>query len=202
MKVLLHYVGNATYNEKLFKLEAKKYGVNRAIPKNLALKLKPGDIVLLAFKVKDGAKVFGYMIVEGFTIPSSIAEKIGGKCQEVNAVEERGCGTIVIKKRCEVDDWSKVVELLKHYDTKVFVYGRFRSLEPFIIPAKFTLSGQWIDIEKDLPREAVLPIIRAYEETEYYRRPYTPETVKRRLLAIHTSTGGLSRWLGDAGKTS
>ena len=52
MKVLLHYVGNATYNEKLFKLEAKRYGVNRAMPKNLALKLKPGDIVLLAFKVK------------------------------------------------------------------------------------------------------------------------------------------------------
>jgi len=197
MRVLLHYVGNATYDESLFKAEARKYGANRALPRSLALKLRPGDIVLLAFKVKTGARVFGYMIVEGYTVPTHVAEQVGGECHETYVAEHRGCGTIIITKVCKVDDWTKVVEAVKKCDTKVFVYGRFRELEPFIIPVKFTMSGQWLDLDSDLPREAVMPIVRAYNDMMYTRRSYTPSHLRRRLLTMHSASGGLARWFGD-----
>jgi len=91
VKVLLHFVGKSTYDEKLFKIEAKKYGVNRALPPDLALKLKPGDIVLLAFKDNEGARVFGYMVVEGYTLGEEILSQLSNiVCHDINTVEERG----------------------------------------------------------------------------------------------------------------
>ena len=200
MKVLLHYVGKATYNEELFKKEARRYGVNRALPKALALKLKPGDIVLLAFKVKEGAKVIGYMVVSGYTLPNDIAKKVGEDIvdwQEGPAViEHRGCGTIIISGKGYVKDWDALVERLKSIEEnfKIFVAGKFYELQPFILNKKFTMSGIWIDVEKELPKERVEPLLRVFDEKRYQREPYRTDEEKRKLLEKYRNKN-LLEWL-------
>jgi len=205
MKVLLHFIGKSTYDEKLFKKEAKKYGANRALPKALALKLKPNDIILLAFKTKQGAKVIGYMVVNGYTLPSEITKKINKeniKWTNNGRIEIRGCGIINITSTGFVKDWDKLIEDLKKIkeNFKIFVHGKFYEITPFILNKKFTMSGTWIDIDKELPRETKEAIIRVYNEHDYKRKQYTTEEEKRKLTGLY-DTIPLTRWLNER-KTS
>jgi len=205
VKALLHFVGHATYDERLFKLEAKRFGVNRALPPGLAYKLRPGDIVLLAFKYRGGARVFGYMVVRGYTVPASLLGKLSGvACSSTSIVEPRACGTITIVATCRVDDWDRVVEALRRTGkVKVFVYGDFYEVEPFVIPRRFTMSGTWVDIDRELPAQVREVILRAYDSGTYAKRPYTSKKLRRKLLQYY-STEPLVRWAnaGEASKGS
>jgi hypothetical protein len=207
MKVLLHFVGKSTYDEELFKLEAMKYGVNRALPLGLALKLRPGDIVLLAFKDKEGAKVFGYMIVEGYTIGEEIMRQLNNiECDDVNKAEDRGCGTIFITRVCHPKaDWDTLAEEIKRLaqgkKVKIFVRGRFYEIKPVVLKnVKFTLSGKWVEVdwlETQLAQvvEQIKPSLRGYVESRYVKRDYTTEDLKRVLKLKHI--GGnetLAKW--------
>ncbi len=217
MRVLLHFIGKATYSEELFKAEAKKYGVNRALPPRLALKLKPGDIILLAFKERDYARVFGYMVVDGYTISSNVLDMLGKygqpglECTSVDIIEKRGCGDIRIISVCTPQSkWEYFTEKLKNIvdslnNVKIFVHGKFYELTPFTIRAKFTMCGMWVDI-KDLPAnvvDAIKPCVRVFDDKTYNRRIWTPSKLKTKLTRIHSNIESqLTRWIKSVGQAS
>jgi len=198
MKYLLHFVGKSTYNEKLFIKEAKRLGVSRALPFPIAKKLY-GKLMLLAFKTNEGAKVIGYTIVSGYTLPSSILTEALAKAG-INPYEYkvangscviiRGCGSYVVTTRVYVDgeNIQKVLEALaemwKEKKFKVFVNGAFYPIKSFIVKdAKFTRSVTSIELSEELATELKLPsaVIQGVDEYERVLRRNWKE--KDKLLA-------------------
>lgn len=183
MKYALHFIGKSAYNEKLFIKEAKKLGVSRALPFPIAKNLY-GKLLLLAFKTEEGAKVIGYTIVSGYTIPSSILTEALAKA-EINPCDykvvsgdgcaiTRGCGSYVVTASVYMDNdenLQKVLEVLaeiyKEKKFKVFVNGAFYPIKSFIVQAKFTRSVTTVELNDELanvlPKNAIIQGVDEYE---------------------------------------
>lgn len=198
MKYPLHFVGNATYSEELFIRESMRYGVSRALPLNIAVKLRPGDVVLLARKVREGARVFGYFVVEGYSLPEDVVSKIKQsvrtRCDNVDKTIHRGCGSYTVSSICVVeDDWDKLVEKIKELrNVKIFVNGKFYPLNPFIVNARFTRGITYVDVDEKIVAE--INERRLFGIRDYKRVFQRSQTDIKRLEQMYMG-GVLDRWL-------
>ncbi|MCW1309779.1 MAG: hypothetical protein QXP04_03720 [Candidatus Nanoarchaeia archaeon] len=201
-KYPLHFIGNSTYSLELFIKEAKKYGISRALPFYLIRKFRSQDIILLAVKDGEEAKVFGYMIVEGFSVPSELLEKIlnetGAKFRiEVkNEQISRGCGSYVLTKVAYIEEgFEKVVEKLseeyKVNKFKSFINGRLKLIKPFNLKIKFFRGIKYVDIPEEYSSEFVTPKISGI--SRYVHRGYTSEKEKKNLES-RLESESLMRW--------
>jgi hypothetical protein len=161
----------------------------------------------LAFKDKEGARVFGYMVVEGYTLGEEILSQLSNiECHDINTVEERGCGTIYITRVCHPkQDWDTLVEDIKkitqNKKAKIFIRGKFYEIKPVVLKnVKFTLSGKWIDIVELGATSAqiveqVKPSLRGFIEAKYVKRDYTPPKLRDRLKLHHSGRNEtLTKW--------
>jgi len=169
----LHYIGKGLYSIDVFEREAKRFGVQRAIPFHMLKKFKWGDIILLAHWLRDEngegqAEVFGYFIVKGIShdLPTEIKEKLREKLDIVSIsspgkikYENRACGGYFLGLIIYVNDTpedieAKTKEVCKElgYDpnkSKWFLRGPYQPLNKTILlkPAKFTRGYIRVPIE-------------------------------------------------------
>ena len=190
----IHYIGKHIYSIKRLEREAKRYGVQRAVPFHMIKKFRWGDRILLAHRLGKDAEVFGYFTVESIThnLPDSVVDKL---LRELNAVyissepvyERRFCGGYYIGGVALVDSsieefYEKVKEVCKEFGidpnkVKWFLRGRYTRLKNTIIlsPAKFTRSYMKVEIE-DLSLEpenlekGVLVWVYNYKRRKYFRK--------------------------------
>lgn len=73
----MHFMGKNLYSRRSFFAEAKKIGVNRAIPKSALKKLKWEDKILIGYEHKTEAKadVVGYFVLSGLNMDCSEGTK-------------------------------------------------------------------------------------------------------------------------------
>ncbi len=211
--MLVHYIGKGVYSKKLFIEEAKRYGVSRAMPWNIAKNLEPGTVILLAIhsgrKAEQGkAEVFGYMVVDGYNLPPNIIDLAGinVECEDRDESVTRGCGSYTVTKECKVrEDWGEAVKKLdkiyKQTPFKVFVTGAFKELYPPIIIENAKFSRSVVNIE--LPDKAkarlkslgVESVMR--EITGYHRIRYRSKKEKQALLEQY-KTKPLTLYMGGS----
>ena len=209
----LHYVGKSTYDLDLFKKEAKKYGVSRALPLNMVQALNFGDVILLArfdgYKVRDkdegiaigDATIFGYFVVTGvsFIAPKEFHEELHRRisvhnCEQVNTVVNRGCGSYTVNSQCETttplpDIIKKAKELKeKGYSlNKVFVNGEFHEFKhPFkLFGIPFSRSLIKVQFPKDKAPTVVKPKKgMVYQIVNYRQRKRLNRRQREALLAV------------------
>ena len=188
----LHYVGKKLYNINRFEREAKRYGVQRAIPFRSIKDFEFGNKILLAHymgKKENATNVFGYFRVEEIVnnLPEKVREKLIVELDVVavidsSGIERRACGSYavgggviiennikdLIEKTIKVCEEEKVDPVMY----KWFLKGSYTSIPNFIMkPAKFTRGYRKIEFEGDLGKELIetksLGWIRNYKGRRY-----------------------------------
>lgn len=209
MEYWLHYVGKGLYKPTIFIREAKKYRVNRAIPWQIARKLKWNEIILLAYYIRGKAWIFGYFKVENIshTLPMKHIEKLHKKLniREVVSLSKnisRACGSYTIVGRVYVDNTVEevvdaIIETAKEVGVKVkvFVGGNLWTLRnPIVVNAPFTRSLTKIKldvaIEGTYYGETEIENKTMYIIDNYNLRHYLTKREREKLM-----TDKLDRWL-------
>lgn len=198
----LHYIGAGLYTVKTFEAEAYRYGVARAMPLSIIKSMNWGDVVLLAFRERDGedesevavARVFGCFRVVGINhnLPPELAKELKEQLKVVG--ESSGGGTV--HRRCGsygvggtvyvADTLPELIEKLEKvcrehgFRPKVFVGGEYRPLQPFTVRVPFTRSALRIRLPIDpvesRPRIDKAAVVRIYN---YKRRRYMPKRARK-----------------------
>ena len=103
-----HFVGGSYKNKTRFLQEAKKVGISRRVPANIARGFHFGDrVILLRYHSRKGVEAFGEMVINEIIFPKEITEKIGAELIKSGAIEyrpgplgganvHRECGSYVI----------------------------------------------------------------------------------------------------------
>lgn len=138
----LHYVGQGLYKIQYFETEAKKYGVQRAVPFTQLKNLKFGIPILLARyiptqykgnkKIKPQAEIFGYFTINGIShnLPKPTTEQLTEKLDIIkvdntSSSVSRACGSYSIQNTTYINDSlsdlkSKIEELFcEHKNSKL-----------------------------------------------------------------------------------
>jgi len=208
VKVPLHFVGQATYKLESFIAEAKKLGVARAIPKNIAKNLEFGDIILLAIfkshKEKDKKKtkrvgkayVFGYFIIEGLNVNHEIMEEAEKDLNikytsNITVTVVRGCGSYVISGTSIVENTLKeVIEAIEKAErklkkkAKIFLTGRFVPVKPFVLrDIPFTRSIIYVDLPEATMKRMKVDLPQVFKIRDYER--VTRRTKKEKEAPLH-----------------
>jgi hypothetical protein len=199
----LHYVGRKTYrNCDYFEQEAKRLGVQRAVPFYMLKNFKWGERVLLATWLYDkenqrgSAEVFGYFTVDSIVqnLPKEVVDKLLQKL-DVESVssgestfERRRCGDYSIRStifvRDSVEDLAeKAKEACRECgvdpnDFKWFLRGSYTPVESFLMtPARFTRSYikvSFVSTEGDAePTESKKSLVWIYD---YRQRGYVKKS--------------------------
>lgn len=98
----MHYIGKQ-YTIPKFLKEAKRYGVSRRIPAQIAKGMNFKDIVvLLRWEGLGKVSAFAEMMITGLTFDHEIAEQVGKKLQENGQATyaEAGGGGVSINREC------------------------------------------------------------------------------------------------------
>lgn len=152
--ILVHFIGKNKYTPEGFAIEAKKLGVSRALPLQIALGFDFGDKVLLAMdRGGCNAHLFGGFIISGFTPLNLTPEEkerffSSIKTKRTETKQERivrGCETYILEKEIVIEENQpfkdcllKLKEIKK--DAKILLNGIFFNLKkPFeYFPLCFT----------------------------------------------------------------
>ncbi|MBW2675667.1 MAG: hypothetical protein JRD89_20050 [Deltaproteobacteria bacterium] len=191
----LHYVGKRLYSIDHFEKEARRYGVQRAVPFYQIRKFRWGDRILLAHWLDGNAEVFGYFTVEAIThnLPDEVTEELIDKLDVISIskgtpkYERRFCGgyyiggSVLIKNSVE-DLHGKIKEICERSgidpnSVKWFLRGKYTKLVNSVVlsPAKFTRSYMKVEIEgldldsADLS-SGVLVWVYNYTQRKYFRK--------------------------------
>ncbi|MEM4534981.1 MAG: hypothetical protein QW764_02935 [Desulfurococcaceae archaeon] len=168
-----HYVGRGLYSIDNFIKEAKRHGVQRAVPFHMIKKFKWGDRVLLAHWIsgpergKGQAEIFGYFTVESVVtnLPQDVEANLIGNLKVVEIVEtkkpifeHRLCGTYFIGGVAYVDEPLDSLAKKAHSvcrssgvdpnKYKWFLRGPFRAIPTLVLmDAKFVRGFVRVNIQ-------------------------------------------------------
>mgnify|MGYP001564311100 CR=1 FL=1 len=140
----VHFIGKGKYTPESFAEEAKKVGVSRALPLQVALGLEFGDKILLAMDMSNcRAYLFGGFVVSGFTPLNLTPEEKKAffesiKIKKTNKVQElikRGCGTYILETEMVIEENQPFKECLQ-------------KLKGIKKDAKILLNGVYFDLKK------------------------------------------------------
>lgn len=142
--ISVHFIGKNKYTPESFSVEARKIGVSRAIPLQVALGFEFGDKILLAMDMSGcRAYLFGGFIISGFTPLNLTPEEKKAffdtikikKTEKVQELIKRGCGTYVLEREITIENNQPFKEcLLKLKEIKA--------------DAKILLNGVYFDLKK------------------------------------------------------
>jgi len=204
MKYWLHFIGNRLYGIKRFIAEARRLGVQRAVPFHQLKHFRYNDVVLLAtynkIEDEDVAHVFGYFRITGLVYNLEEAnEKLLEKLDIVKTVdcggktETRACGSYCVGSAYIVNDdlpeiYEKAKETCKEAKVdpnkyKWFLKGPLIVLdEPVILRGqKFFRGYRQVEIEGlEIPKPSGESryLIWIYD---YKQRKYLPKRERDRL---------------------
>jgi len=185
----LHYVGTGLYPRSKFEWEARRLGVQRAVPFHMISSFEWGDKILLAQYSYGSAEVFGYFVLTGIShgLPKEVSQSLLASLNVASisfngGLESRACGSYRVGSVAYIND--SVKDLVRKVKIvcrdpekyKWFLKGDYHPITPFILrPAQFNRGYQKVDIEGlnlELQRQAqgVLVWILDYERRTYVRK--------------------------------
>lgn len=183
MKRYVHYVNagkSGIYGKDVFVDEAKKIGVNRAFPANIAKTINYGDKIYLAiYKPKQTGKlrfqngeadVFGYFTVDSINVSGNIKNTFPGLLAQTIPVK-RSCGSYVISLVGKTT--KSVKEVISEIQAtgepfKLFLSGKFHDFNTTLTSINFSrsvVSHDILDIQT-----AIQNCIKEIRQIDNYQR--------------------------------
>ena len=190
----LHYIGKHIYPIDRFEREARRLGVQRAVPFYMIKRFRWGDRILLAQHVDGSAEVFGYFTVEAIvnSLPENAKKLLAEKLKIISIssgpkYERRFCGGYTIGSTLVIADsieqfFEKAKKACKEAGVdpnkvKWFLRGKYKRLRNSILlkPAKFTRSYIKVKIEglhldSEVLERGALIWIYNYRKRKYFKK--------------------------------